>query len=38
MLVVTTGKDTIFGAIEQDLEKAEEATELREGWQASAPC
>jgi len=34
MLVVTTGKDTIFGAIEQDLEKAEEATEFARGLAA----
>lgn len=31
MLVVSTGKDTIFGAIQQDLEKAEEATEFARG-------
>ncbi len=31
MLIVATGKDTIFGSIEQDLEKAEEATEFARG-------
>ena len=31
MLVAATGKDTIFGSIEQDLEKAEEATEFARG-------
>lgn len=31
MLVVATGKDTLFGSIEQDLEKAEEATEFARG-------
>lgn len=31
MLVVRTGKDTLFGAIEQDLEKAEETTEFARG-------
>ncbi|MGE3691361.1 MAG: magnesium-translocating P-type ATPase [Novosphingobium sp.] len=31
MLVVKTGKDTLFGSIERDLEKAEEATEFARG-------
>lgn len=31
MLVVSIGKDTLFGAIEQDLEKAEKATEFARG-------
>lgn len=31
MLIVQTGKDTLFGAIEQDLEKAEQATEFARG-------
>ncbi|SLJ99283.1 Mg2+-importing ATPase [Novosphingobium mathurense] len=31
MLIVRTGKDTLFGAIEQDLEKAEQATEFARG-------
>lgn len=31
MLVVATGKDTLFGAIERNLERAEEATEFARG-------
>lgn len=31
MLIVRTGKDTLFGAIERDLEKAEQATEFARG-------
>jgi Mg2+-importing ATPase len=31
LLVVRTGKDTLFGAIEQDLETAEQATEFARG-------
>jgi len=34
MLVVATGKDTVFGAIERDLEAAEEATEFARGLAA----
>jgi len=31
LLVVTTGKDTVFGSIERDLERAEETTEFARG-------